>query len=293
MNELNFKGCGTALVTPFNEDGSVNYAAYERLVARQTAAGINFLVPLGTTAETPTLSPEEKTELLRLTRKNAPGVPLLVGAGTNSLTGTLAAMKLLSDADAYLVVVPFYNKPTQEGMYQYFKAVAAATDKPVVLYNVPGRTGVNMEASTTLRLAREIPNIVAVKEASGKISQISEIIAGAPEGFSVLSGDDGITYPVMAMGGAGVISVASNVAPGMMVEFVSAAADGNDALACSLHHKLSPLFKNLFCESNPIPAKSALAQMGFMTDVLRLPLTSPSEKTKALIKDTLISLGLL
>jgi len=292
MNELNFKGCGTALVTPFNADGSVNYAAYESLVARQVSAGINFLVPLGTTAETPTLTTEEKLELLRLTRKNAPGVPLLVGAGTNSLSGTLSNIELLSDADGYLVVVPYYNKPTQEGQYQYFKAVAAATDKPIVLYNVPGRTGVNMEVQTALRLAREIPNIVAIKEASGKIDQISAIIAGAPEGFSVLSGDDSLTYPVMCLGGAGVISVASNVIPGMMVEFVEAAARGDSARASALHHKLTPLFKNLFCESNPIPAKAALVELGLIGPTLRLPLTSPSERCVAIIKETLKDLGL-
>ncbi|MCQ2142938.1 MAG: 4-hydroxy-tetrahydrodipicolinate synthase [Bacteroidales bacterium] len=292
MNELIFKGCGTALVTPFKEDGSIDYEAYAKSVARQVEAGIDFLVPLGTTAETPTLTAGEKAELLRLTRLNAPGVPLLAGVGTNSVPATIANMELLSEADGFLVVVPFYNKPTQEGQYQYFKAVAAATDKPIVLYNVPGRTGVNMEAATALRLAREIPNVVAIKEASGKISQISEILAGAPEGFSVLSGDDGLTYPILALGGAGVISVASNVVPGLMVEFISAALDGDAARALELHHKLSPLFKNLFCESSPIPAKAALSEMGLMGATLRLPLSSPSEKTVAIIKDTLKGLEL-
>jgi len=188
------------------------------------------------------------------------------------------------------VVVPFYNKPTQEGQYQYFKAVAAATEKPVVIYNVPGRTGANMEAATTLRLAREVPNIVAVKEASGKYAQISEVIAGAPEGFSVLSGNDDETLSLMATGAVGVVSVASNVAPAEMVSLTEALLADRMGEARSLHHRLSPLFRNLFVESNPIPAKYACARLGLMENVLRLPLTPASSKTEEIINQTLADL---
>ena len=192
--------------------------------------------------------------------------------------------------DAFLIVVPYYNKPTQEGQYRYFKAVAAATEKPIIIYNVPGRTGANIEASTVLRLAREVPNIVAVKEASGRYSQISEIIAGAPEGFSVLSGNDDETLSLMATGASGVISVASNVAPAEMVALTEALLADNMAEARRLHHKLSPLFRNLFIESNPIPGKYACHKLGLMENVLRLPLVPASAKTEEIMDQTLAEL---
>lgn len=291
MNPISLKGCGTALLTPFKADGSVDYDAFAASVDRQVAAGIHFLVPLGTTGETPCLSDDEKVLVLSIAREHAAGRPVVAGVGTNSLSGTVANIRLLEkDADAFLVVVPFYNKPTQEGQYRYFKAVAASTEKPVVIYNVPGRTGANMEAATTLRLAREVPNIVAVKEASGKYAQISEVIAGAPEGFSVLSGNDDETLSLMATGAAGVISVASNVAPAEMVSLTEALLADRMPQARALHHRLSPLFRNLFVESNPIPAKYACSSLGLMKNVLRLPLTPASPKTEDIINHTLADL---
>ncbi|MBO6029729.1 MAG: dihydrodipicolinate synthase family protein, partial [Bacteroidales bacterium] len=199
MKPLTLKGCGTALFTPF-KDGKVDEAAFAATVRRQVEAGIHFLVPLGTSGETPCLSVAERQRVLALTRENAPGKTLLVGGGTNSLTATLESMAQLPDADAYLIVVPYYNKPNQTGLYEYFKAVAGSTDKPIVIYNVPSRTGTNITAETTLRLAEEIPNIVAVKEASGIYKQISEIIRCKPAGFSVLSGNDDETLSLMATG---------------------------------------------------------------------------------------------
>jgi len=282
MKPLTLKGCGTALLTPFR-DGKLDEAALAATVRRQVEAGIHFLVPLGTTGETPCLSVEERRRVLALARENAPGKTLLVGGGTNSLKATLESMAQLPDADAYLVVVPYYNKPTQGGLYAYFKAVAEGTDKPVVIYNVPGRTGANITAETTLRLAGDVPNIVAVKEASGNYAQISEIIRCKPEGFSVLSGNDDETLSLMATGADGVISVASNVAPREMVALVEALQRDDMPKARALHHRLSPLFRALFVESNPIPGKAAMARLGLMENELRLPLVPASAKTEELM----------
>ena len=290
---IQLKGCGTALVTPF-ADGEVDYEAYARLVDRQVEAGVDFLVPLATTGETPTLSAEEKIALLRLTHGHAAGKPLLVGCGSNSVPATLSNMELLApyNVDAWLVVVPFYNKPTQEGQYQYFKAVAAETDKPVIIYNVPGRTGANMTAETCLRLARDVDNIVGIKEASGKYDQIAQIIEGAPEGFATLSGDDDMTLSIMKIGAAGVISVASNVAPAEVREMTDAARKADWAEAEKLEERLKPLFKACFVESNPIPAKAALSLLGYCLPEMRLPLVSASEQTfetmRAVIRDAQI-----
>ena len=256
-------------------------------VRRQVEAGIHFLVPLGTTGETPCLSVAERQRVLEITRENAPGKTLLVGGGTNSLTATLESMAQLPDADAYLIVVPYYNKPNQTGLYEYYKAVAGSTDKPIVIYNVPGRTGDNITAETTLRLAEEIPNIVAIKEASGNYKQISEIIRCKPEGFSVLSGNDDETLSLMATGADGVVSVASNVAPKEMVALVEALQRDDMVQARELHHRLMPLFKNLFIEPNPIPGKAAMARLGLMENELRLPLVPASQKTEELIAKTL------
>lgn len=293
MNRIDLTGCGTALITPFKE-GKVDYEAFAELVGRQVAAGIDFLVPLGTTGETPCLEDDERIEVLRLAREHGSGLPILVGGGTNSLKHTLRSMKMLDPhgVDAFLIVVPYYNKPTQEGQYQYFKAVAESTDKPVVLYNVPGRTGVNMTAETALRLA-EIPNIVAIKEASGNREQIEEILRNAPEGFSVLSGNDDDTLWMMEKGGAGVISVASNVAPALMAEFTSAMKKGEWDKARQLDSQLAPLFHNCFVESNPIPAKAALAAMGLIQNELRLPLIPSQQSTYDLMVATINELNLL
>ena len=294
MKQLELRGCGTALVTPFTNNGAeVDYQALEALVDRQVAAGMDFLAPLGTTAETPCLSRDERVKILQLVRERAK-CPLVVGAGSNSLSGTLENMKLLEPygPDAFLIVVPFYNKPNQKGLYQYFKAVAEATDKAIVLYNVPGRTGANLDADTTLQLA-EIDNIVAIKEASGRYAQISQIIRNRPAGFSVLSGNDDETLSLMATGGDGIVSVASNVDPVRMVALARALARDDMKTARELHYKLMPLFKNCFVESNPIPAKAALALMGLIQDELRLPLVSANDNTKMLLTDTLRELELL
>ena len=285
---IRFKGCGTALVTPFR-DGAVDMDAYRNLVMRQVASGIDFLVPLGTTAETPCLDDQEKIDLLLVTKEMAGQVPVVAGCGTNSLTSTVRNMELLSpcNPDAFLVVVPFYNKPTQEGMYQYFKAVAASTDKPLILYNVPGRTGANMLAETTLRLA-EIPNIVAVKEASGKIDQILEIVRHAPDGFSVLSGNDDQTFELMKNGADGIVSVVSNLVPGRMKALTEALSAGRMEEAAVLDKGLAPLYKACFVESNPIPVKGGLSVLGLCSSEMRLPLTPAVESTMNLMKEILL-----
>ncbi len=288
MNRLYLKGCGTALVTPFR-DGEVDYEAYAACVERQLKAGVDFLVPLATTGETPTLSAGEKTRLLDIAREKSGGLPLLVGCGTNSLQGTLDNIRLLGPhgADAYLVVVPYYNKPTQEGQYRYFKAVSEAADKPVVIYNVPGRTGVNMTADTAVRIACDCPNVIGTKEASGNYAQVSEIIRRAPEGFSVLSGDDDMTLAFMATGGQGVISVASNVAPSEVAAMTSAMLAGDLPKARTLHHRLMPLFKGCFTESNPIPVKAAMERLGLMSAEVRPPLSEATDATKDIIAQIL------
>ncbi|MCQ2186881.1 MAG: 4-hydroxy-tetrahydrodipicolinate synthase [Bacteroidales bacterium] len=281
-----FKGCGTALVTPFI-DGEVDYEAYAALIDRQVALGADFLVALATTGETPTLSAEEKVALLRLTHGLAGGKPMLVGCGSNSVPGTLANMKLLEPyhVDGWLVVVPFYNKPTQEGMYQYFKAIAEATDKPVIMYNVPGRTGANMSAQTCLRLAHDVPNIVGIKEASGKLEQVYEILDGAPEGFVVLSGDDDLTLDMMKHGAVGCISVASNLVPDKVKALTDAALAGDFAAAEQINAALKPLYKACFVETSPIPAKAAMNLMGLCTKEMRLPLTEASSSTVELMQE--------
>lgn len=284
-----FKGTGTALVTPFR-DGAVDYDSYERLLDRQVAAGVDFLVPLATTGETPTLSAEEKVRLLVLTYKHsAPaGLPLLVGCGSNSVPATLENMALLDGpaVSGWLVVVPFYNKPNQEGQYRYFKAVAAATQKPVVIYNVPGRTGANMLPDTVLRIARDCPNVIGIKEASGKMEQVEAILAAAPADFAVLSGDDDLTLQMMKKGAAGTISVASDIVPDKLCALVKAAA-ASDPVADELDAALQPLYRACFVEPNPIPAKAALSLLGLCSDEMRLPLVSATEQTRELMKTIL------
>lgn len=290
---VDFKGLATALVTPF-VDGEVDWKAFRNLVRRQVEAGVDFLVPLGSTAETPCLTDAEKVKILEIAREESKGLPIVAGAGSNSLTATVQNMRLLDGhgADAYLIVVPFYNKPTQEGLYQYFKAVAEETDRQVILYNVPGRTGTNMKTETTLRLA-EIPNVTAVKEASGDIAQIIDIKRQAPEGFTVLSGNDDQTLPLMACGADGVISVASNVAPEQMKALTRAVAASDLKEAIRLNNSLMPLYHACFVESNPIPAKAALSLMGLCSDEMRLPLLPATDRTRALLADVLGKLELL
>jgi len=289
MKPLVLQGCGTALVTPFTPDGAVDYEAYARMVDRQVANGVHFLVPLATTGETPTLSAGEKTAIYQLVKEHAKGLPLMPGVGVNSLPDTLANIKLLEPlgADALLVVVPYYNKPTQQGQFEYFKAVAAETSLPIIIYNVPGRTGANMLPDTVIRLANEVPNIRGIKEASGNYDQVSEIIRRAPEGFTVLSGDDDMTLAFMATGAHGVISVASNIAPKEVTQMVEAMQRGELEAARKLHHRLFPLFKACFVESNPIPAKAALEQLGVIGGTVRLPLAPASDATRALMQKVL------
>ena len=290
---VDFKGLATALVTPF-VDGEVDWKAFRNLVRRQVEAGVDFLVPLGSTAETPCLTDAEKVKILEIAREESNGLPIVAGAGSNSLTATVQNMRLLDGhgADAYLIVVPFYNKPTQEGLYQYFKAVAEETDRQVILYNVPGRTGTNMKPETTLRLA-EIPNVTAVKEASGDLAQIIDIKRQAPEGFTVLSGNDDQTLPLMACGADGVISVASNVAPKQMKALTRAVAASDLKEAIRLNNSLMPLYHACFVESNPIPAKAALSLMGLCRDEMRLPLLPATGGTRTLLADVLRKLELL
>lgn len=287
------QGCGTALLTPFKKDGSVDFEAFAASVDRQVAAGIHFLVPLGTTGETPCLTVEERIEVLRITKAHAKGLPVVVGGGTNSLEETKKSMALLEPygPDYFLIVVPYYNKPTQKGLYEYYKAVAESTDVPVIIYNVPGRTGANITAETTLALARDVRNIVAVKEASGNYAQISRIIRDAPEGFSVLSGNDDETLSLMATGAKGVISVASNIVPEKMVALTEALRKDDMATARKLHYALMPLFKACFVESNPIPAKAAMSLLGLMENTLRLPLVPAGDSTLELMKQTLENLN--
>ena len=290
---VDFKGLATALVTPF-VDGEVDWKAFRNLVRRQVEAGVDFLVPLGSTAETPCLTDAEKVKILEIAREESNGLPIVAGAGSNSLTATVQNMRLLDGhgADAYLIVVPFYNKPTQEGLYQYFKAVAEETDRQVILYNVPGRTGTNMKTETTLRLA-EIPNVTAVKEASGDLAQIIDIKRQAPADFTVLSGNDDQTLPLMACGADGVISVASNVAPKQMKVLTRAVAASDLKEAIRLNNSLMPLYHACFVESNPIPVKAALSLMGLCRDEMRLPLLPATGGTRTLLADVLRKLQLL
>ncbi|MFA5712891.1 MAG: 4-hydroxy-tetrahydrodipicolinate synthase [Bacteroidales bacterium] len=287
MKEI--KGCGTALITPFTKGGEIDLENFTKLVERQLEGGVDFLVPLGTTAETPTLEDYEKELLLdRLQQINRGRVPIIIGVGTNSTKGVISNIKKFEKygANALLVVVPYYNKPTQQGIYEHYKAISESTSTPIVLYNVPSRTGINMSAETTLRLA-QLNNIVATKEASSNYAQISEIIGNAPQRFSVISGNDDETFPLMTTGAKGVISVAANVAPKPIVRLVGYLQEGKVAEAALLHHKLMPLFKGCFIESNPIPSKAAIASMGLIENILRLPLTSSTPQTEQLMKKIL------
>jgi 4-hydroxy-tetrahydrodipicolinate synthase len=289
-----FTGVGTALITPFTPDGSLDEAAVKRLARRQVEAGVHFLSPCGTTGEAPTLTHREKLRVVELVLGEAKGkVPVLAGAGGYD---TREVIELARDmervgADGLLSVTPYYNKPTQEGLYQHFKAIAEATSLPIVLYNVPGRTGVNMAADTTIRLS-EIPNIVAIKE-QPDLPQMSQIISGAREDFIVLSGDDPVTVAVMAIGGRGVISVASNEAPAEMAQIVELCEKGDFAAARKLHHWLFPLIQVNFVETNPIPCKTAMAAMGLIEESFRLPIVPASAATRNKVMHVLQNLKML
>ena len=275
MIQTRLKGMGVALITPFNEDGSVDYEALLRLVDYQLQNGTDFLCVLGTTAETPTLTKEEKEKVKRTVIDRVNGrIPILLGVGSNSTQAVVESVKNddMTGVDALLVVVPYYNKPSQEGIYQHYKAVAEATDLPIVLYNVPGRTGVNMTAETTLRLARDFNNIVAIKEASGNITQMDDIIKNKPADFDVISGDDGITFPLITLGAVGVISVIGNAFPREFSRMTRLALQGDYEHALTIHHKFTELFSLLFVDGNPAGVKAMLNMMGMIENKLRLPL---------------------
>jgi 4-hydroxy-tetrahydrodipicolinate synthase len=290
-----FTGTGTALVTPFRGDGSFDEATLRALIKRQIEAGIDFLVPCGTTGESPTLTHEEHLRVVRITVELAKGkVPVLAGAGGYNTAEVIAMAGELATlgADGILSVTPYYNKPTQEGLFQHYRAIAEAVSLPIILYSVPGRTGVNIEPVTVKRLA-QIENIIGIKEASGNVSQMAGILNAVPEDFIVLSGDDAITLPVMALGGRGVISVVSNEIPAEMTELTRLALAGDFAGARAIHRRYHPLMEVNFVESNPIPVKAAMAEMGLLEPVWRLPLVPPKTENQARIRAVLETLGLV
>jgi len=284
-------GCGTALVTPFNRDGAVDQAGVRRLAKRQIDAGIHFLVPCGTTGESPTLSDEERFRVVELVVEEAAGkVPVLAGAGgydTREVIRSAQQMKRLGAA-GILSVTPYYNKPTQEGLFQHYSAIAGEVGLPIIVYNVPGRTGCNVDVGTLVRLSH-VPNIAGVKEASGNVSQMCEICRAVPESFIVLSGDDALTLPLMAVGGHGIISVISNEAPAEMARMVDLAAGGDFTAARRIHHQLMPLMSANFVESNPIPVKAAMAAMGLLEEVYRLPMVPPLDASRQRILAALVA----
>jgi 4-hydroxy-tetrahydrodipicolinate synthase len=290
-----FTGCGTALVTPFTRSGSVDEGAVRRLGRRQIDAGTHFLVPVGTTGESPTLSLAERARIVELLAGEANGsVPILAGAGgydTMEVIHAVAEMKK-AGADGILSVTPYYNRPTQEGLFQHYRAIAESTTLPIVVYNVPGRTGCNIEPATVVRLA-SLPNIVGIKEASGNMTQMCEVCRLVPESFLVLSGDDAVTLPLMAVGGRGVISVVSNEVPAEMAQMVEEAERGDFQAARAIHTRLMPLMQVNFIESSPGPVKAAMATMGLLEEIYRLPIVSPRAESKEKIGAVLKNLGLL
>jgi 4-hydroxy-tetrahydrodipicolinate synthase len=296
QRKISLQGCGTALVTPMKSDGSIDEPALCKLVEWQVASKIDFLVPCGTTGETPTLSMDECLSVIRRVVQTAAGrVPIMAGATSNSTRDAIEkarAVAAIQGVDHILTASPYYNKPTQEGQYQHFKAVAEAVNKPIILYNVPGRTGANIEPATLARLA-EITNIVGVKEASGNISQIADVCSAVPEKFLVFSGDDAITLPVISLGGAGVISVAANEIPREMAEITRLALTDQWAEARRLHRKYLPLMQINFIESNPLPVKAALAMMGKIEENYRLPMVRMRPDTRQKLEQALKQCGLL
>ena len=290
-----FTGTGTALVTPFRRDGSLDEPTLRALIKRQIAAGINFLVPCGTTGESPTLTHQEHLRVVEITVELAKGkVPVLAGAGGYNTHEVITLAREVADigANGILSVTPYYNKPTQEGLYQHFRAIAEAVSLPIILYSVQGRTGVNIEPATVARLS-QIENIIGIKEASGNISQMATILNAVPEDFLVFSGDDAITLPLLALGGRGVISVASNEIPAEMTALTRLELSGDFAGARQIHRRYLPLMEINFVESNPIPVKAALAEMGLLEAVWRLPLVAPKPENRARIRAVLETLNLL
>ncbi len=292
MAQNKFRGLGIALITPFKTDGSIDFDALDRLVEYQIKGRADFLCIMGTTAETPTLSREEKRLLKEhLVERVAGRVPLLMGCGGNNTAAILDELQNedWKGIDGVLSVCPYYNKPSQEGLYQHFAAIARVSPVPVVLYNVPGRTGVNMTAETTLRLAREFENIVAIKEASGNITQMDDIIKNKPQHFDVISGDDGITFPLITLGAVGVISVIGNALPAEFSRMVRLALRGEYSSSLTIHHKFTELFKLLFIDGNPAGVKAMLSEMGMIQNVLRLPLVptrlTTMEKISQIVKE--------
>ena len=295
MAKKSFQGTGTAMITPFKSDGSIDEKALRRFVDFQIEGGVDMLLPCGTTGEGATLDENETDRVVQIVIEQAKRrVPVIVGAGSNSTAKAVQMTKRAKKvgADGVLTVGPYYNKPTQQGYYEHFKAVAEAENMPVIVYNVPGRTAGNIEAKTMLRLA-EIPNIVGVKEASGNIGQMMDIIRDAPSDFRLLSGDDALTLPVIAIGGEGIISVVSNEAPSMMSAMVDAALEGNHTRAKELHYKLLPLMNINFIESNPIPVKAALAMMGLIEENYRLPLVRIGAANRDKLAKVVEEVGLL
>lgn len=288
-----FTGCGTALVTPFTATGAVDEAGVRRLARRQIDGGVHFLVPCGTTGEAPTLSAAERRRVVEIVVDEARGkVPVLAGAGGYDTREVVEAAREMraAGADGLLSVTPYYNKPTPEGLFRHYSAIAEATPLPIVLYNVPGRTGCNIDPATLGRLAT-IPRVVAVKEASGNMTQICEVVRAAPDGFFVLSGDDALTLPAMAVGARGIISVASNEVPEEMAQMVEAAERGDFAAARAIHARLLPLLLGNFAESNPIPVKAAMALMGLLEENYRLPMVPPRTETRQKLAALLAAIG--
>ncbi|HWR34683.1 MAG TPA: 4-hydroxy-tetrahydrodipicolinate synthase [Clostridia bacterium] len=293
---MRLRGCGTAIVTPFKNDGSIDETALRNLVAWQVESGIDFLVPCGTTGETPTLTREEWLRVIEVTIEVVAGrVPILAGATSNATREAVERAQTVArirGVDAILTASPYYNKPTQEGQYQHFKAISEAVDKPLVLYNVPGRTAANIEPATLARLA-ELKNVAAVKEASGNISQIADVFNAVPEGFLVFSGDDAITLPVIALGGVGIISVASNEIPKEMAEMTRAALANDWTTARRLHRRYLALMQANFIESNPMPVKAVLAMMGRIEENYRLPMLPMRKETRAKLEKIAAEAGLI
>ena len=284
-----FKGTFTAVVTPFR-DGAVDYAALEKLIEAQIAAGITGIVAVGTTAESPTLTSDEKHQIIERTIRIAKTrCQVIAGAGTNSTRDSIEAAQFAekAGADGVLLVAPYYNKPSQEGLFRHFKAIAGATRLPVMLYNIPGRCGVDIGPDTVLRLADDCPSIVCIKEASGSVDRVAELRRRLPEKFTILSGDDGLTLPFMSVGAAGVVSVASNLFPSELGSLVRACQSGDFKSAENLHRKMGAIFKDLFIEPNPVPVKTALAWRGAIAFEVRLPLCEMSEPNQARLRKTL------
>lgn len=289
-------GCATALVTPFKSDGAIDEESLTRLIEYQLAGGVKMLVPCGTTGESATMTEQEDQRVIQRTIELARGrARVIAGTGSNSTAVTIENSKIAKalGADAVLVVAPFYNKPTQPGLYAHFRAIADAVDVPIVIYNVPGRTSCNIAAETTLGLARDCANIVGVKEASGNMSQIMEILRARPDDFRVLSGDDALTFPMIALGGDGLISVASNEAPELMARMVNLALEGNWSAGRELHYRLLPLMEINFIESSPGPVKAGLAMMNLIQEYYRLPLVAIQESSRTRLRSVLAELGLL